>query len=257
MPAGRPKTAPPPGELYSFAHLFYWEFRRLIEGSHRFRMDEQRFAKLRSEAEKKPVVLDVDQIASINRGIEREVRSGQLRPEPRHLIARRNDIAEGLAFVTRDSMLEDAADEARMALRIPGEPEVFEEMLRAKTPETIRDICKQATSLEERRFPDGIKRKILVNNWPISSGSVLPTNLSQYAEQFIAAKSDPKFPKSATRPTTTLKQIWFLSRALAGALFGIRTRTAINLVGSLRPEQAFDQIGNARPRRCKTRKHRR
>src|SRR5450759_3873218 len=70
MPAGRPKTAPPPGELYSFAHLFYWEFRRLIEGSHRFRMDEQRFAKLRSEAEKKPVVLDVDQIASINRGIE-------------------------------------------------------------------------------------------------------------------------------------------------------------------------------------------
>jgi hypothetical protein len=60
---------------------------------------------------------------------------------------------------------------------------------------------------------------------------------------------DPRFPRCDVklRPTNRLKQFWFLSRALAGAAFGYRTRTSINLVGSLRPEQTFEESHAAKP----------
>src|SRR5713226_7987796 len=88
----------------------------------------------------------------------------------------------------------------------------------------------------ESRIQPG--RMIEVSAWPIAAGSVLPAYLAQHAAEFIAAKSDARFPRS-DRPSTKLKQLWFLSRALAGAVFGVRTRTAINLVGAKNPERIF------------------
>jgi hypothetical protein len=94
-------------------------------------------------------------------------------------------------------------------------------------------------------------RDVEIPAWPIPVGSTFPGYLAQYAEQYVAALHDPRFPQCnvASRPSTKLKQFWFLSRALAGALFGITTRTAINLVGSLRPEQLFEESRDAKLRR--------
>ena len=89
-------------------------------------------------------------------------------------------------------------------------------------------------------------------NWPIAAGSVLPMYLSQHAAEFIAAKHDKRFPLS-DRPTSQLKQLWFLSRALAAALYGVKLRTAINLVGSKRPEEVFEESRAAKPLRKRAR----
>jgi len=99
-------------------------------------------------------------------------------------------------------------------------------------------------------------REIEVPAWPIAVGSSLPTYMAQYAEQYVAALSDPRFPRASTfqRPSTRLKQFWFLSRALAGALYGVSTRTAINLVGSLRPEETAERSRFGKPERKRMRR---
>lgn len=88
-------------------------------------------------------------------------------------------------------------------------------------------------------------------NIDIRQVSVLPLYLSEHAVEFVAALNDPRYPLASVRPTTRLKQLWFLSRALAGAIFGVKTRTAINLVGSRRPEQTFEDARAAEPTRRK------
>jgi len=119
-----------------------------------------------------------------------------------------------------------------------GEPETIDKLLRAKTPDRIRRLCAEAF-LPPHEFKDDYGNVLTVPqpNWPISGESKLPTFLSEHAEQFIEARKDPRFPKSG-RPSSRLKQLWFLSRALAGAVHGIATRTAINQIGSVRPDEA-------------------
>lgn len=80
------------------------------------------------------------------------------------------------------------------------------------------------------------------------SGLAVQVPLGQYACEFIAARKDTRFLRSTDRPTSRLKQLWFLSRALAGALYGVGTRTAMNLVGSMRPEQMFEESREGKPR---------
>jgi hypothetical protein len=137
---------------------------------------------------------------------------------------------------------------------VPGEANVIADLLSAKMPEEIRRICKDAFTTAEREVKPGEIREVAIANWPISVSSVLPSYLCQYAAQFIAARKDRRFPKSTTRPSSRLKQIWFLSRALAGALFGVTTRTAINLVGSKMPDKIFEESRAAKPRRAKQKK---
>jgi hypothetical protein len=147
---------------------------------------------------------------------------------------------------------QEAAAEAEMEIRVPGENDVISVLLdRDSTPEKIRALCKGA--FMTRTF---MGREIEVLAWPLPPGSPLPNYLSQYSEQFVAALRDPRFPTCdvSTRPSTRLKQFWFLSRALAGALYGVSTRTAINLVGSLRPEETAEQSRFAKPERNRTRR---
>ena len=214
-----------PHELYFFAQEFYRDFRRLAEGRFRLIFDKPAFDRSIAELEKEPSWLSDEERARYRLVAERKVRRGLLKKSQKQKWLRDQEVHPGDRWL--------AAVEAKKQIRIPGEPEVLEALLRARTPERVRQICKDAI------------------NWPIARGSMFPRYLSQYAKQFLAAKHDPRFPRSS-RPTNQLKQLWFLSRALAGALFGVRTRTAINLVGSKRPEQIFQDSHAARAVRKRT-----
>jgi hypothetical protein len=235
MPAGRPQIVDP-GSLYAFAHLFYSDFRSLVEGSWRWRPDEEKYAQLKAEIEKADLELSPDQKRSIEEGLQREVREGGL--DVNDIANRRSYLEQYLIEMTRDLQLRDAAEDARKRLKIRGEPDVFEALLKAESPEQVREICEDAFVMRSVEVAPGQFREVRVPNWPIDGGSTLPMYMAQYASEFLAAKADPRFPHSS-RSSSRLKQIWFLSRALAGALHGIKTRTAINLVGSRRPEQVF------------------
>lgn len=132
---------------------------------------------------------------------------------------------------------------------VPGEPEIIDKLLSTDSPDRIRRMCARAFLPPQRlKGEDGQVYEIPRPAWPISGQSLLPTCLSKYAEQFIEARKDPRFPKSG-RPTSRLKQLWFLSRALAGAVHGMATRTAINQIGSVRPDEPAKLSRNTRQTR--------
>jgi len=248
MPAGRPQKADP-GSLYAFAHQFYWDFRRLSEGTVRWRFNPEKYQQLTEGLEEMQLVDDVDR-ARHRQIVDEEIRSGRLEPAQRE--ERLRYIEDSENSVRRESCRREATAEAHKKIKVPGEVDVIRVLLdRNTTTAQIRDLCKNA-------FMTRIimEREVEVSAWPIPPGSPLPTYLSQHAEQFVAALQDRRFPTGdvSTRPSTQLKQFWFLSRALAGALFGVTTRTAINLVGSLRPEESFAGLRDAKPERRRIRR---
>jgi hypothetical protein len=143
--------------------------------------------------------------------------------------------------------------EAMRSIRVPGEPDIIDSFLRATTPKEITTICEDAFSIRRVKIGLGLEKEVPIPNWPISAGSILPSSLSEFAAEFIAAKNDLRFP-SSSRPTSRAKQLWFLSRALAGAVQGISTRTAINLIGSRRPDQMVDYSKGKRRKKNTRRK---
>jgi hypothetical protein len=226
MGAGRPTKADPV-TLYAFAHQFYWDFRRLTEGRSRDWLDRKKHQQLVGAIAN--LRLNNEQETRYQQTVDEEIRAGRLSEDER--AAGLRDLKDGGLFVTRAWAENIAVEESTRTVKVPGESDVLERLLSVKTPEAVRKICRDAP------------------NWPISSGSVLPTHLQEHAKEFIAARKDPRFPRSLRRPTSQLKQIWFLSRALAGAVFGVKTRTAINLVGSMRPEQVFHESRDGKPAR--------
>jgi hypothetical protein len=237
-----------PETLYAFAHQFYWDFHSLARGTYRFFMDKKKYAHGVELAEK--IQLSDDQKSRIRRLVEDEIREGRLKEADREI--RQRDVEEGELAGIREGKRIHAAQEAQKYVMVPGEPDVLKALLRAKTPERVRGICQGAFRDLMVEVAPGVKKSIKVRNWPISPGSVLPMYLSQYASEFVAAKKHRRFPRS-TRPSNQLKQLWFLSRAVAGALFELKTRTAINLVGSKRPEQIFEESRAAKPERKRRR----
>lgn len=112
-----------------------------------------------------------------------------------------------------------ASEEAIKEVKIPGEPEVIEELLNPEiSPVRVREICRDAVMKRAIEIEPGIKKEYDFPAWPIPVGSTFPTYLSQYAEQYTSALRDPRYPRCdiSVRPTNRLKQFWFLSRALAG-----------------------------------------
>jgi hypothetical protein len=248
MPAGRPQKADP-GNLYFFAHVFYWDFRRLAEGSIRWRYDAKRYQELIKDVENTQFVEDEDRLRH-EQTVDEEILTGTLRPSQRD--ARLRDIAEGENTVRREFFCREALDYARKEIRIPGEKDVIQTLLDPETtPDQLRELCKESTMKVHY-----MGSEIEVSAWPIPQGSTLPTYLAQYAEQYVAALNDPRFPRADTvqRPSSRLKQFWFLSRALAGALYGVSTRTAVNLVGSLRPEETAERSRFGKPERKRIRR---
>jgi len=248
MGAGRPQKADP-GSVYAFAHQFYWDFRRLAEGTRRWRFDGKKFEQLMEDLDGVQLIDDADRERH-QRIVDEEIRAGRLEPTRRD--ERIRHIEDSERIVRRMSYEQEASSEAQKEMKVPGEEDVISVLLDPDTtPEQIRQLCKEAVMT--RKF---MGRDIEVSAWPVQPGSPLPNYLSQYAEQVVAALHDPRFPRSdvSARPSTRLKQFWFLSRALAGALFGVTTRTAINLVGSLRPEETFKASRGAKPQRKRIRR---
>jgi len=244
MPAGRPQKADA-GTLYSFAHLFYWDFRRIAEGFTRRKLDRAEYERLSKEIDKIAFRLTPEQLAEIEAKADEAMQSGQLKESdrPRWI----HDREDSWLLAIRQDALQWAGQEATRQLKVPGEPDVITQLLQAETPEEVGGICKDAFAQVNCEIAPGVFKELTLPNWPIPVGSVLPRYLTEYASEFLAAKSDPRFPKSTKRPSSGLKQLWFLSRALAGALYGVSTRTAINLVGSKRPEQTFQESHAAKP----------
>jgi len=108
------------------------------------------------------------------------------------------------------------------SVQMPGEPHIVDALLTAKTADGIQRICNRSLWL----------RKSTMGHLP------LYLRQRQFAQRLVDAKKDRHYPRSP-RPTTRLKQLWFLSRALAGALNGVATRTAINLVAVGDPDKMF------------------
>jgi len=247
MSVGRPQKADP-GTLHSFAHLFYWDFRRLAEGSVRWRFDEGKYRQLTEKIDDSQLI-DGDDRVRHQQIIDDEIEAGRIEPFRRG--ERLLDIADSEMWARRASYREQAAAEAQREIKIPSELDVIEVLLNPKTtPQQIRDLCKDASMIRIVKIGSEV-REVEVPAWPIPVGSTLPTYLAQYAEQYVSALRDRRFPRCdvSMRPTSQLKQFWFLSRALAGALYGVTTRTAINLVGSLRPEQMFHESRYGKPAR--------
>ncbi len=235
--------------MYAFAHQFYWDFRRVAEGARRWRFDAKKYKQLTQGLDSKLVIDDEDR-ARHQRIVDEEICTGRLEPSRRKVSIRNFEDSERL--VQRMSCEQEAAAEAEKEIMVPGEEDVIGLLLdRTTTPEQIRDLCKEAVMT--RTF---MGREIEVLAWPLPPGSPLPNCLSQYAEQFVAALRDARFPRCnvSARPSTRLKQFWFLSRALAGALYGVSTRTAINLLGSLRPEEIAERSRFGKPERKRIRR---
>jgi hypothetical protein len=254
MSAGRPQKADP-GSLYTFAHQFYWDFRRLSEGRRRWIVNKRKLEQLEHEAETTPVDLIPEERERHERLVDEEIQKGILTEDRRD--ARLQEMKESQISATRDFLRRLVADDAREEVRVPGEPELIAILLnRNTTAEQLTEVCKEAVMTRTVEVAPGVTRKIEVPAWPLPPGSPFPTYLAQYSDQYVKALRDPRFPTCdvSARPSTRLKQFWFLSRALAGALFGVSTRTAINLVGSLRPEETFKASRDAKPERKRVRR---
>lgn len=246
MRAGRKRLADP-GSLYTFAHQFYWDFRRIAEGGHRWVQDKVKLQEF--ERERKSLNIPKEAAEKADEEIQAGVLSASRRQE------RRRELEHQLAsvlplwpFIAQEDVMKQ--------VKIPGEPEVIEELLSpAVSPARIREMCRDAVMKRAIEVEPGIKKDVDFPAWPIPVGSTFPTYLSQYAEQYVSALHDRRYPRCdvSVRPSNRLKQFWFLSRALAGALFGVSSRTAINLVGSLRPEEIFEESRDAKPTRKRIR----
>lgn len=251
MTGGRPKQVDP-GTLYVFAHQLYWDLRRLEEGTSRLRFDPKEHERLTAAPKNPTPRLSDEQTASIEQVVEEEIRTGRLQESKKKTRVR--DLRNNLRSATHETLSYVAGVEATKRLAVPGEPDVLSDLLNADNREQVLRSCESAFAMVEREVAPGIVRKVKWPNWPISVGSTLPHNLAKFASEFVAAKRDSRYPKSTQRPSTRLKQLWFLSRALAGAIFGVKTRTAINLVGSKRPEQIFEESRAGKSARKRTKR---
>jgi hypothetical protein len=253
MKAG-PHRRVTPEKLYAYAQSFYWDFRALAEGTVRFAVDREITNQRVKEVDRTPIPLFQADKERFNRMVDEEIRAGQLEEagrEQRYLQLKLDYLAK-----TRAWMRSQAQESAEKEINVPGEPDTLKELLDAETAEQVRRICEDAyTHRTDKAIPKIVTgRRVL--NWPLHPASQLPSHLSDLAEQFVKAKNDSRFPRS-NRPSSLFKQLWFLSRALAGALFGESTRTSINLVGSMRPEEMFEESGAAKPKRTRKKTKRR
>ena len=244
MPVGRPQRVNP-SELYVLSQVLYWDFRRLAEGRYRLWHDRAKYERLIADPNRVPEYSPHEQ-ARLEGTVDQEIRNRQLdrtRRGNRLRELKQEDSREVLKFI--------AEEESTKRIKVPGEPDVIKKLLSPDTtPQQVRVQCKHAFMTVTEMFGSEA-REVKIPAWPIAAGSILHGYLFRHAVEFTAAKHDPRFPRCdvSRRPTTLWKQLWFLSRALAGSELGVKTRTAINLIGSLRPEEFFTKSRAAKPKR--------
>ena len=220
-----------PRQLRLFAELYFWDFKALAYGKSQNKFDSALY-----EEEVRPLTklrLNFGERSDIMEKARREFFNGNI-----HMLDEKT-LARDLGVVhlsQKDSkMREAAARKASSKIRRSAASRVLASLLKASTAEEVRKICRRAFREVETEIEPGIYAKASVARWPIEDHSMFPFYLSKHAEQFLLAKLDTRFPRS-TRPTSNEKKIWFLSCALAGAVQGIATRTAVNILRSSRPD---------------------
>ena len=236
--------------LYGLAQQLYWDFRRLSEGRSRWFIESDKHQQLNQEIESADLQLTAEQRVRAVEAAEEEIRNGKIQESDRS--RRIREIEESQLSVTRAHLSLAAPQEIGRAVRVRGQPEVIDVLLnRGITSEQICELCKDAFMRRNVKLGSEI-REVDVPAWP-SVSSMLPDCLTKFSDHYIGALNDPRFPGCdvSQRPTNRLKQFWFLARALAGAVCGVKTRTAVNLVGSLRPEEMFRELRAGKPPRNK------
>ncbi len=231
MSAGAPRRAEPK-RLYVLAAEVYRDLIQLAEGECRWRPNHQEYEWLKVEP--KLLLFSPEQEAKLAALVEKELRSG--RTKSWRKAERLQDLRRWESVGIMTHLGHELAREQK---HFPGEPDVLRVLLSIDTtPDQIRELCKEAFMT----MTDGAQ-EVVVPAWPIAPWSVLPRYLSEYVEKFIAAKSDPRYPRCdvSRRPTNLRKQLWFLARALAGAELRVEPSTATDVVGATRPEQVRER----------------
>src|SRR5437763_1565126 len=108
---GRPRLVQPDA-LYGLAHQLFWGLQRLAEGGYRSRFNKERYKRSVRKIEKMNLSLSDEQKARL---------------------VRRKDAGEAQLSATRAWLNYRAAERAGRRLRVPGEPDVLDELLEAKT----------------------------------------------------------------------------------------------------------------------------
>jgi hypothetical protein len=261
--SGRQKMADR-ATLTRLAQKFYFEFLGLRDGGSRRRFDRRCYKQLIEDLEKANIRLSNSGKRFLELVVEERIRSGRAK------VTQKDDELRKLQTIALEDLKlfwrELAVDEAMKIQWFRPDPETLDALLAAESPGQVREIwgeaytfttipaLRPATGTEGDPFiPDG-EMETRISNWPPARregripremddelieemGLTLADALFRYAEQFIGAKRDRRYPKSMSRPTSQLKRIWFVSVALAGAVCGVEVRTAIDAVGATRPEQ--------------------
>jgi hypothetical protein len=108
-------------------------------------------------------------------------------------------------------------------VNLPAEPGTVTALLKARTVKEVRTICRNSAWMAKQPT------------------SYLTLCLPKVAEQLLHAKNDPHYP-SSERVSSIDKKFWFLARALAGAIYGLSPRRAINIIGPGQPGQIFEKL---------------
>src|SRR5437867_10315248 len=109
--AGRPKIADP-GALYGFAHQFYWDFRRIAEGTPRWRVNRAKQEQLEAELDRKTdAELQAEMRQQREREVQYEIRQGVLKEDKRE--DRLRELENANIPVVRDWLRRCIADDTR------------------------------------------------------------------------------------------------------------------------------------------------
>ncbi len=121
---------------------------------------------------------------------------------------------------------QSGGDAEYRSANLPAEPNTVIDLLDDKTVtvNAVRAICRRSAWMAKQ------------------PNSYLSQYLPRLARRFLDAKDDRHYPRS-NRPTSLGKAFWFLARALAGSIYGVSPRRAINIIGPGKPEKIFAQIG--------------
>jgi hypothetical protein len=230
-------------DLYRAAVAFYRDFRELAGLEWRRFFDRKLYDFLKREL--KPLGLTDEQTTKFRKR-EEMICNGRLTQAEREEKFREleRDMGMAIDFRTYDSAFEISM----IKIQRNANPDALLDLLAATTAERVREVCETQLSSDPLETIDPImlvNPGHFVNRRPRKRPKVLSDfaqSIHYYAEQFIAAKNHRKFPNGRTRKSTLLEKLWFLSRALAGAIYTREVGTVLNLIPSTRPDQITDAI---------------
>jgi hypothetical protein len=128
-------------------------------------------------------------------------------------------------------------------VNLPAEPDTIVALFEAQTVKQVRAICRRSTWMAKQ------------------PASYLARCLPMFARRFLDAKNDRHYPDS-DRKSSIRGKFWFVARFLAGAMYGLSGRRAMNIIGPGQPEDIFDSLTpeyvvRFRPSRSHSRKSKR